>query len=285
MKRIPLAYLLALVAAICACAPVDDEREIAVVQLGELEQEIVMPVGYGTDSSQRRCIPSRGFGPGSFCDVPRWEHVTVGLAADHGCSAYWRNVIELAMGNMATILTNEGWGVTVLPTGAIGEVNGPATAYWLYEDGWPIVCRDLEGPSLAGARVYKNPLVDYSCDDSITWIGGIDLCPTCTFEICEYEHGFVAVDVAAISALPGYGSVSTLRRMAISHNIVLHELMHVGGLGHSTTGQGTVLMAAAPKITGGVVDMAWQRTLFPTLEELHLLRDYDASFDDTVVVP
>lgn len=248
--NITKATLIALTLSACG-APIEGEGET----LGTLEQAVYMPYQYGIEGlDDSEDHPDFGLRCGgatvddyadNFCAVPDTKQLSVKFYAST-CSSLWQAAVMDAWATWALELNMAGWSVST-------PANNPK---------YRVECGTLGGDGLG--RFQAGP----SWDNIGVWYGTLG----------QHKTGKVTMDsVDADAWAMALAPNSASARHNIRVNLVLHELFHLAGLGHSTSGTGSALMSAQPNGT-------WVSLKNPTAAESDMLDCYNPTngglFDD-----
>lgn len=187
--------------------------------IGRLEQPIGLYTGYGTEasSSSPRCILPYG---GGECQVPNSKTIRFGtFIASNECTSNWNAVFQAALSEAQTIAGGRMNFINV-------NVQGGNADFMIY-------CLDDSGNNPPG-RTFVDTFFGYECHEVNS-----------SNDLCQYENGFIDINLTSlINKSATYFSHSWAQQQRFVKNVILHEIFHVAGLGHSTTSCGELLMGA-----------------------------------------
>lgn len=209
-----------------ACASAGDFDDPEASELGSLEQPVFMPNNYGHQDGFMQCgNPFNG-----TCMVPDTRSFVISVHQFTCSTQQFKDQILDAANYAAARAWENGWNVSVqnLPNNATGSSH------------WIIKCAN-NGPAgtLGQTSITESVGFIWDCHDSDRG------------ELCQFKRATSIVYENIITASAAWAAGTTTQRNNIIENVGRHELGHLLGFGHTSSGCGTDLMATCPSGNSG----------------------------------
>ena len=233
----------------CAAA---DEIEIAPQEnIGTLEQPIYMPVGFGSEGggAKTRCDDSWSNGQCWVPDNTNGAYVDLSLTVDLNCTGYSGFMNDRLLEALAR------WQPWMESRGVNADV-----AFGACGLGYCLKCGDLPG-SAAGRF---SPVSDESHST-----------PRGTLH--QYASGNIIIDEYSIYQYP-FDVAPLQKQVNVSINLIVHELMHLAGIGHDATGRLALMsQGVCYGLSTCLSEAPWNQLLPATAADLNAIDCYNAS--------
>jgi hypothetical protein len=258
-----------MVALLTACGAYE-EQEDEIIPIGQTEQAIYLPAGYGTEDDMSACDNNWS---GGFCDAPDFR--SIGLAVmTNTCDNEFDGYLRLAAERWRKFVVGVGW-----------------KALWKENQG-PIIGGDqvnfsigcdgaTGGPELGVTQVVTTP-------DLVPIFGSYE-CHDAQFgDFCQFQGGRIKIFHKKIRALAAWAGASAAKRENFVVNVAQHEQYHATGLGHRVgVPDGSELMSVAAGTNPNV--NFWTIKLSPNSAQRDMLACYNprsgTSPDDNPACP
>jgi hypothetical protein len=238
-----------------ACGSVD-EKGNEIIPIGQTEQAIYLPAGYGTEDDMTACDNNWS---GGFCDAPDFRSIAISVVTNT-CDNEFDGYLKAAAERWRKFMAGVGWKVLWKENQA-PIIGGDQVNFSIACDG------ATGGNDLGVTQVVTTP-------DLVPIFGSYE-CHDAQFgDFCQFQGGRIKIFHNKIKSHPGWASATATKRENFAMNVAQHELYHASGLGHVAGQPGSQLMVSGPPTTGNTSNF-WTIKLSPNSAQRDQLACYN----------